>query len=148
MKNLINYVLILLVKLMHVEYWGLPASLIYAQAFHETGGFKSAIYRENKNLFGMKQNSRKYHRGSNRGHAQYDSKIDSIKDYYERQIQFKISYKNVHQYIVDTVRSGYAEDNRYNVVWFETYEKFKYFTYLGNLVTPALILLWFFLLRK
>lgn len=145
---MINYILIILVKLMYVEYWTLPASLIYAQCYHETGGFKSPIYKENKNLFGMKINSRSYHRGSSRGHALYDSKYDSIKDYFERQKQFKINYNDVHQYIISTVNSGYAEDKTYNKRWFDTYKKFKYFTYIGNLLTPAIVLLCYFLLKK
>lgn len=139
---MINYILILLVKLAHKEYWMLPASLIYAQAYHETGAFKSDVYKENKNLFGMKRSvKRMYDTGTNRGHAVFNSRLDSIRDYFERQKQFKINYRNPTQYVADTVKSGYAEDTDYLQKWLIIYEKYKYLQWLSLILIPVIILL-------
>jgi uncharacterized FlgJ-related protein len=54
-----------------------------AQAKIESGGFKSPIFRENNNLFGMKQARQRVTtaRGTNRGHAYYDTWEDCVTDY-------------------------------------------------------------------
>jgi flagellum-specific peptidoglycan hydrolase FlgJ len=56
------------------------SDLIARQAYHETGGFTSDIFKENKNLFGMKESTRSYDHGVNRGHAVYYNYDDSIRD--------------------------------------------------------------------
>jgi flagellum-specific peptidoglycan hydrolase FlgJ len=53
---------------------------IARQAYHETGGFKSTIFNDNRNLFGMKQSSRDYDKGVLHGHAVFNSYDDSIRD--------------------------------------------------------------------
>ncbi len=49
--------------------------IILAQAVLESGHFKSDVFKENNNLFGMKQPKRRYNlcNGSNLNHALYDN---------------------------------------------------------------------------
>lgn len=58
------------------------AWILACQSAHETGYWKSKIYLENKNLFGMRQAKvrPKTQNGVLNGHAKYDSYCDSIKD--------------------------------------------------------------------
>lgn len=135
-----QYILIVFIKFFYPKYWMLPASLVYAQAWHETGGFKSAIFKENNNLFGMKRSvKRDYDIDSNRGHAVFKSQIDSIKDYFERQLQFKIPYSHPTQYIQDTVNTGYAEDKDYLRLWTNIYENKKYLSTVSLIFLPSVI---------
>jgi uncharacterized FlgJ-related protein len=57
--------------------------IVIAQAIIESGNFKSNIFKENNNLFGMKMP--KYRKttaiGINRGHAVYSSWRESVIDY-------------------------------------------------------------------
>jgi len=57
--------------------------IAYAQAILESGWFTSDIFKENNNLFGMKhpQVRETLSKGVNRGHAVYDTWLDSVKDY-------------------------------------------------------------------
>lgn len=88
--------------------------IIFSQFWHETGGFKSDIFKENNNVSGMKKNSRPYDIGVNRKHAVYKSVADSIKCFYERQIQFKVKpTSNIFNYLTSTQKSGYAKDSKY-----------------------------------
>jgi len=54
-----------------------------AQAKIESDHFRSPIFKENNNLFGMKLPSsrRTTAIGANRGHAKYKDWVDSVKDY-------------------------------------------------------------------
>jgi hypothetical protein len=56
--------------------------LILAQALLETGHFKSTIFKENNNLFGMKQPRKRYTlcKGSNLNHGVYDNWKISVED--------------------------------------------------------------------
>jgi hypothetical protein len=56
------------------------ADNISRQGAHETGNFDSTIFKENRNYFGMKASSRDYDKGTNRGHAYYNTYDDSIRD--------------------------------------------------------------------
>jgi hypothetical protein len=53
-----------------------------AVSYHETGGWKSPIYKENKNFFGMKLPTIRETTaiGENRGHAVFNSYEDSARD--------------------------------------------------------------------
>jgi flagellum-specific peptidoglycan hydrolase FlgJ len=57
--------------------------IVIAQAIIESGNFKSNIFKENNNLFGMKMPA--YRKttaiGINRGHAVYSSWRESVIDY-------------------------------------------------------------------
>ena len=57
--------------------------IVYAQVIEETGNFTSWLYKNNKNLFGMKfATIRKTTAvGTMKGHAVYNSYKDSILDY-------------------------------------------------------------------
>jgi hypothetical protein len=52
-----------------------------AQMKIETGNFKSAICKENKNIAGIKTSKSKYVAGMNRNHCSYRTYKDCIKDY-------------------------------------------------------------------
>lgn len=56
--------------------------LILAQAILESGHFKSTIFKENHNAFGMKQPRKRYTlcKGSNLNHALYDNWKVSVED--------------------------------------------------------------------
>lgn len=55
--------------------------VVLAQAILETGNFKSKIFKENKNSFGMKYNKRGFAKGTLNGHAYYENVLDSFYDY-------------------------------------------------------------------
>ncbi len=103
--------------------------VVLAQAIHETGMFKSKIYRENHNMFGMKESSRKYDIGTKNGHANYyhvahsgecnyECYIENILDYRDWQRQMmplnKISSNEDYIWYLQNGRpSKYAEDLNY-----------------------------------
>ena len=110
-------------------YTKVPTKVIYAQAWHETAGFKSAIFKENKNLFGMRQAKKRKNlaTGENRHHATYRSHKDSIRDYFLRQKDFGIpNTSNIDEYVRSTVYSGYAEDEMYLPKWLYMIRKLKH----------------------
>ena len=109
-------------------YERVPVKLLYAQAYHETGGFESPIFKENKNIFGMKlpRKRKTYAKGENRGHATYNSVKDSIRDYFLRQSNFGIvDVADADNYMIQTVNSNYAEDPNYYAKWMALYNKIK-----------------------
>jgi len=55
--------------------------VVLAQSVLETNWFRSDIYNESKNRFGMKFNRRGLATKSHRGHAFYHSDLASLKDY-------------------------------------------------------------------
>ena len=116
--------------------------LLYSQARLETGNFKSAIYKENHNLFGMKQARIRENlaTGTNRAHATYKNRLHSVEDYVLRQKYFRIkaTYFSPTTYINDTVNSNYAEDPNYANKWNTLYKEHKT---SGTLATIALLLL-------
>jgi flagellum-specific peptidoglycan hydrolase FlgJ len=97
----------------------ISTSVIYVQAYHETGNFKSKIFKENSNLFGMRKPSKRktFATGSQNGHAVFKSHWDSIRDYFERQKNFRINSVGDEEYMISTVASGYAEDKNYLSKW-------------------------------
>jgi hypothetical protein len=56
-------------------------NVVRAQIALETRWLSSIIYKENNNMFGMKESSRDWDCGSNRGHAKYPSCLYSLYDY-------------------------------------------------------------------
>lgn len=92
-----------------------------AQMWLETGRFKSKIFKENNNLFGMKRARIRpsTNAGENRGHASYSSIEDSINDYVLWQEYFMPRYENNYgkiETIDDYIRflqPIYAEDPNY-----------------------------------
>ena len=56
--------------------------IVYAQAIIESSHFKSPVYKENNNIFGMKEARSRLTLaiGTNLNHAQYNNWIDAVKD--------------------------------------------------------------------
>ena len=145
------YLKIWLVKGIFPQYWKVPVSLIYAQAKHETGNFKSAVYKENNNLFGMKLARKRKNTitGENRGHATYKSRLKSIYDYFLRQQYFHINYVTPEQYVTKTVQSGYAEDSSYNLKWLGIYYAIPgIYRIIPYIVLPIVVIAVVLLVRK
>lgn len=57
------------------------SSFATAQAAHETNNFTSALYRQNKNAYGMKYAGQALAKGEKNGFADYASIEDSAKDF-------------------------------------------------------------------
>lgn len=57
--------------------------IVMAQAIAETGHYKSQVFKENNNLFGMKQATVRINtaKGTQNGHAFYDNWYQSVYDY-------------------------------------------------------------------
>lgn len=94
------------------------AKIITAQAAHETGGFTSYLYHVNKNAFGMKlpKVRRTTAIGENKGHAVYESYLDSVNDFY---LWYKFSklpdwWLNVQEYTDALKMKSYYEDTAEN----------------------------------
>jgi uncharacterized FlgJ-related protein len=58
--------------------------IVFAQAILESGHFKSKVFKENNNLFGMKQPSKRatVSKGKLNGYAVYNFWQESVEDYY------------------------------------------------------------------
>jgi hypothetical protein len=88
--------------------------IILAQSMQETGNYKSTIFRENHNLFGMKQATIRTNlaKGTNRGHAYYDSWQDSLIDYALYSATYLSDIKTEGEYY-GYLQQNYAEDPTY-----------------------------------
>ena len=88
--------------------------IAYAQSLIETGHFKSKIFRENNNLFGMKQARTRVTtaQGTQFNHAYYGSWQESVYDYAFYQCRYLSSIRNEEEYLAYLSRS-YAEDPNY-----------------------------------
>lgn len=87
--------------------------IVYAQAIQETGNFTSAIFKENHNLFGMKEARIRIttNKGTRRGHAYYNNWNESVLDYamYQSRYLGKLNREQYFQYL----SRNYAEDPKY-----------------------------------
>jgi uncharacterized FlgJ-related protein len=88
--------------------------VMIAQSRLETAWYSSDIFHDNKNLFGMKVAKQRETTaiGVNRGHAQYHSWIDSLKDYklWQDVVLTKVSSR---QSYISYIGRVYAEDGSY-----------------------------------
>ena len=88
--------------------------IVLAQAKLESGYFKSTIFLENNNMFGMREAKLRANlaKGTNRSHAYYDSWQDSLLDYalYYSTYLYKIKTENDY---FEYLRQNYAEDKSY-----------------------------------
>lgn len=117
-ENLVTYLLDLNVKF---------PDIVFSQARYETGNFKSLVFRENNNLFGMKvANSRATtNRGEQHNHAIFDNWQMSVLDYalwqnaYGRKFKTRESYM---QYLKDVYAEGTYES--INKILLETQNKY------------------------
>lgn len=104
-EKLKAYILELNIKFPHI---------VYAQAQLETGEFKSKIFKENNNLFGMKQATRRptTNKGVENGHAYYSNWKESVVDYGFYSAQYLSNIKTESEYL-DYLGQSYAEDPNY-----------------------------------
>jgi len=117
-QNLVTYLLDLNVKF---------PDIVFSQARYETGNFKSLVFRENNNLFGMKvANSRATtNRGEQHNHAIFNNWQMSVLDYalwqnaYGRKFKTRESYM---QYLKDVYAEGTYES--INKILLETQKKY------------------------
>lgn len=118
MQKILIWLYIWFLKNMY-GYTKVSTKLLYAQAWHETGNFNSAVFKQNKNLFGMRLPSvrKTYATGSNLNHATYKNHFDSVRDYFERQKYFRISNTDDTDFQIQTISSNYAEDTEYLIKW-------------------------------
>jgi flagellum-specific peptidoglycan hydrolase FlgJ len=105
----------------------ISVKVLYAQMMHETGNLKSEVFKQNNNLFGMREAKvrKRSVEGSNLGHAVYKNHSQSVVDYFLRQKNFRISNQDDTSYINDTVNSNYAEDKSYKEKWVNTIKTIK-----------------------
>lgn len=87
--------------------------IVIAQAKIETGNFKSKVFLENNNLFGMRQSRQRIttSTGTNLNHATYDNWQDSVIDYAIYQSTYLKSF-NRNEYL-DYLQANYAENPNY-----------------------------------
>jgi len=86
----------------------------YAQSKLETSNWKSSVFIENHNLFGMKEATRRVStaKGSNKGHAYYDTWRESVYDYAFYQCRYLGNIKTESEYF-QYLAATYAEDTSY-----------------------------------
>ena len=104
-KNLVDYLLELNIKF---------PDIVFSQARYETGNFKSLVFRENNNLFGMKQAYRRVNtaKGTQHNHAFYESWEESVYDYAFYQCRYLSTINNEQEYF-QYLSKSYAEDHNY-----------------------------------
>ena len=88
--------------------------IVYAQAILETNNFKSRIFNENNNLFGMKQAVKRITKakGTQYEHAFYKNWIESLDDYALYTSTYLSSLKTESDYF-NYLSQNYAEDTLY-----------------------------------
>jgi uncharacterized FlgJ-related protein len=104
-ENLKNLLLELNVKFPHI---------ILAQAKLESGNFKSHMFIENNNIFGMKEAKKRptTNKGTQNGHAYYENWKDCVIDYAFYQAAYLNDIKTEEQYY-QYLAGSYAEDPGY-----------------------------------
>jgi uncharacterized FlgJ-related protein len=98
------------IKELNIKY----PEIVFAQAVLESGNFKSAIFRSNHNLFGMKEAGKRIRtcKGTEMNHAYYDSWKQSVLDYAFYQASYLNDIKTESQYL-DYLDNNYAEIGNY-----------------------------------
>ena len=89
--------------------------IVLAQSILETGHWESRIYQENHNLFGMKQARARATtaKGTQLGHAYYDSWKESVTDYALYQAAYLNKIRKEKQYL-KYLDKNYAEATDYD----------------------------------
>lgn len=84
--------------------------IVMAQSIIETGRFKSNVFRENHNLFGMKQATIRINtaKGTQNGHAYYDNWYESVYDYAFYQCRYLATIRSEQEYFI-YLSNSYAE---------------------------------------
>jgi uncharacterized FlgJ-related protein len=90
--------------------------IVLAQAKLESGNFKSHIFLENNNMFGMKEAKRRptTNKGTQNGHAYFENWRDCVIDYAFYQAAYLNDLKTEDQYY-EYLAASYAEDASYVV---------------------------------
>ena len=88
--------------------------IVMAQSIIETRKWTSPIFKENHNLFGMKEASVRIttSSGTERGHAYYEDWYQSIYDYAFYQSRYLGGIKSESEYL-NYLSASYAEDKNY-----------------------------------
>ena len=88
--------------------------IVLAQSIQETGHWKSGIFLENHNLFGMKEAQRRITtaEGTNRNHAYYNHWRESVYDYAFYQCRYLSGIRSEAEYY-QYIGATYAEDSGY-----------------------------------
>ena len=88
--------------------------IVYAQAQVETGNFTSTVFKENHNLFGMKEATVRAstNKGTEHGHAYFENWYDSVLDYALYQAQYLSDIKTEGEYF-QYLSQHYAEAPNY-----------------------------------
>jgi hypothetical protein len=91
--------------------------IVMAQSILETGDFKSHIFKENHNLFGMKQAMSRVNtaKGTKNNHAYYDTWEESVYDYAFYQCRFLGGIGSEEDYF-KYLGNSYAEAGNYVVM--------------------------------
>jgi uncharacterized FlgJ-related protein len=116
-EKLKEYLLQLNIKFPHI---------VYAQAVLETGNFKSHVFQNNQNLFGMKQARIRAttNQGTELGHAVYNHWRESVVDYALYQCAFLLKVRSEEAYY-QYLSENYAENPDYVSKIKTLAEKFK-----------------------
>ena len=104
-EKLKEYILELNIKFPHI---------VYAQAILESGNFKSNIFLENNNLFGMKVSKLRptTNKGEDKNHAFYNNWKESVQDYAFYQAAYLNKIKTEDEYF-QYLKINYAENPFY-----------------------------------
>ena len=84
--------------------------IVYAQARIESGNFKSAVFKQNNNLFGMREARVRVNtaKGTNLNHAYYDNWKESVYDYAFYQCRYMSNADTETEYY-QALDASYAE---------------------------------------
>jgi len=104
-EKLKEYIIQLNIKFPHI---------VLAQSELESNHYKSPIFKENNNMFGMKQARIRptTNTGENRGHAVFDTWRDCVVDYAFYSAAYLKDIKTEDQYF-QYIKAYYAEDPNY-----------------------------------
>jgi uncharacterized FlgJ-related protein len=88
--------------------------IVMAQSILETGHWKSQVFKENNNLFGMKQATIRINtaKGTNLNHAYYDNWQESVYDYAFYQCRYMGAANTEEEYFL-ALGASYAEAGNY-----------------------------------
>lgn len=88
--------------------------IVLAQAKLETGNFTSKVFKENNNLFGMKESSMRIttSKGTENNHAYYNNWYESLLDYSFYQCRYLSNIQTEDQYF-QYLSQSYAENPKY-----------------------------------
>ena len=88
--------------------------IVLAQSYQESGHYKSTIFLENNNMFGMKEAVVRSNlaKGTNRGHAMYESWQECVIDYALYYSTYLSDIKTEGEYY-EFLKQNYAEDPTY-----------------------------------